>query len=158
MALKDYAIRTHTISIDKKTDFTVRGISFEDVTRLVNKHGPVAAMAYAKFTAAKTEHDLRPEVVGLLLNEVLTQFPEALAEMIAIAADEPDSAGTVARLPVGVQLDAVEKIIDLTFTGESDIKKLVEIVTRMALRVQGGVESLTNSIPSGSGNGAFAVR
>ena len=41
MGLRDYELPTETVKIDDKTDFTVRGISFEDISRLVLKHGPV---------------------------------------------------------------------------------------------------------------------
>lgn len=158
MGLRDYELPTETVEIDDKTDFTVRGISFEDITRLVLKHGPVCVLIYSKFTEAKSEAGLKPETLGHLLTTVLTEFPEAVGELIAIAADERDQVAKVMKLPVGVQFDAIEKIIRLTFTGEADVKKLVEIVTRMAEGVRASAEALNAPIPSGSGFGAFASK
>lgn len=156
MGLRDYELPTEAVKIDDKTSFTVRGVSFEDITRLVQKHGPVCVLVYTKFAEAKGKHGLRPETLGQLLTSVLHSFPEAVAEMIAIAADERDQVEKVIKLPVGVQFDAIEKIIRLTFAGESDLKKLVEIVTRMAEGVRVSAESLNTPIPSGNGFGAFA--
>lgn len=156
MGLRDYELPTETVKIDDKTNFTVRGVSFEDITRLVLKHGPVCVLVYAKFAEAKGGGGLKPETLGHLLTSVMTEFPEAVGEMIAIAADEPDQMTKVMKLPVGVQFDAIERIIRLTFTGEADVKKLVEIVTRMAEGIRASAESLNAPIPSGNGFGAFA--
>lgn len=157
MGLRDYELPTETVPINDKVSFTVRGISFEDITKLVNKHGPVLVLAYGKFTEMKGKHDLRPETLGLLVQSIITEFPDAVADMIAISAEEPGEAAKIRKLPIGVQFDAIEKIIRLTFTGEGDLKKLVEIVTRMAVGVKANVESLT-ATTSVSGGGAFASR
>ena len=151
MGLRDYELPTLTVTINAKTSFDVRGIAFEDITRLVNKHGPVCVLIYSKFTEAKTKHGLRPETVGQLLTLAMGQFPEAVAELIALAADEPDMTAKVQRLPIGVQLDAIEKVISLTFSGEADVKKLVETVTRMAEGVTASLQSLQTASVNGSG-------
>jgi hypothetical protein len=151
MGLRDYELPTLKVTIDANTSFDVRGISFEDITRLVNKHGPVCVLIYTKFTEAKTKHGLRPETVGQLLTLAMQQFPEAVAELIALSADEPDMTAKVQRLPIGVQLDAIEKVIGLTFSGEADVKKLVETVTRMAEGVTASLQNLQTASANGSG-------
>jgi hypothetical protein len=158
MGLRDYELPSETVKIDEKGSFLVRGISFEDISRLVQAHGPVLAMVYAKFTTLKDGEGLRPETLGKLVTSVMDQFPEAVADMIAIAAEERDQAAKIRRLPVGVQLDAIEKIIRLTFSGEAELKKVVEIVTRMAQGVQGAMTSLNAPIASSNGAGAFASK
>ena len=155
MGLRDYAVPTATIKIDEKTDFLVRGISFEDMTKIVIRHGPMCVMAYQEFTEFKGKHGLRPEALGHFVTTGVGKFPEAIVDIIAIAADE-DSAevrAIIRKLPVGVQIDAIHNIVGLTFAGEADVKKLVEIVTRMAVSVKDEIIALTE--PSGSGNGAF---
>ncbi|HRJ64404.1 hypothetical protein [uncultured Brevundimonas sp.] len=156
MGLRDYELPTMTVNIDAANSFDVRGIAFEDITRLVNKHGPVCVMIYTKFQQTKGEIGLRPESVGQLLSMAMGQFPEAVAELIAMAAGEPDMAAKVQRLPIGVQLDAIEKIIALTFSGEADVKKLVETVTRMAEGVTTSLQSLQTA--SANGSGGFVSR
>jgi len=151
MGLRDYELPSMKVIIDANNSFDVRGIAFEDITRLVNKHGPVCVMIYTKFQDAKGKHGLRPETVGQLLSMAMGQFPEAVAELIALAADEPDMTAKVQKLPIGVQLDAIEKIIALTFSGEADVKKLVETVTRMAEGVTASLHNLQTASASGSG-------
>jgi hypothetical protein len=158
MGLRDYELPTETVKIDDKTDFTVRGISVEDISRLVLKHGPVCVLVYTKFTEAKGLQGLRPETLGQLLTSVMSEFPEAIADLIATAADEHDQAAKVQKLPMGIQFDAIEKIIRLTFSGEADIKKLVETVTRMAEGVKRSADRLNAPIASGNGVGGFADR
>lgn len=158
MGLHDYQLPTERVDIDAKNHFTVRGVSFEDITKLVNKHGPVCVLIYTKFTESKGKHGLRPETIGQLISLAMGQFPDAVAEMIAIAAEEPETVSTVQRLPLGIQLDAIEKIVRLTFTGEADVKKLVETVTRMAGAVAANIDALNAPTTSDSGSGGFVSR
>lgn len=158
MGLKDYVVPTATISIDQKTEFTVRGISFDDMTKIVMRHGPMCAMAYQEFTEFKGKHGMRPEALGHFVTTALGRFPEAVVDIIAVASDEPgdEVRGIIRRLPVGVQIEAIHNIVGLTFAGEADVKKLVEIVTRMATAVTAEIKGLTTPPTlSGSGDGAF---
>lgn len=155
MGLRDYEIPTLSVPINEKVSFDVRGISFEDISRLVQRHGPVCVMVYQQFVESKVKFGLRPEVLGQLLTMAMEKFPDAVSEMIALAADDMEQIAKVRKLPVGVQIDAIYKIIGLTFTSEADVKKLVEIVTRMAVSVTANMNSLTGQTPSDSGNGSF---
>lgn len=155
MGLRDYEIPALSVPITEKVSFDVRGISFEDISRLVQRHGPVCVMVYQQFVESKVKFGLRPEVLGQLLTMAMEKFPDAVSEMIALAADDVEQIAKVRKLPVGVQIDAIYKIIGLTFTSEADVKKLVEIVTRMAVSVTANMKSLTDQTPSDSGNGSF---
>lgn len=156
MALKDYVIPTHEVRIDSKSSFTVRGISFQDITQLVQDHGPALALAYAKFVVTKEDIGLRPETIGQIIHMVAGEFPEIVHSVIALAADEKDMQPIIAKLPIGVQMDALEKTVALTFSGEADIKKLVETITRMVQGVTTVSEKLTAPLtPTVNGSGAF---
>ena len=158
MGLRDYAVPMEKVDIDGKTSFDVRGISFEDMTKIVLRHGPMCVMMYQEFIQTKDKFGLRPEVLGQFISTSMVRFPEAVTDIIAIGADEdfPELREIVRKLPVVVQVDALSKIIGLTFTGEADVKKLVEIVTRMATQVRLNVERLTGQpTVSDSGNGSF---
>lgn len=157
MSLRDYAVPTELVDIDGKTSFAVRGISFEDLTKIVLRHGPLCVMIYQEFVDSKAKFGLRPEVLGQFISTSMSKFPEAVTDVIAIAADEdfPELREIVRRLPIGVQIDAIYKIVGLTFTGEADVKKLVEIVTGMAQSVTASLQSLTGPMASVSGSGSF---
>ncbi len=158
MGLRDYELPSEIVPIDEKNSFVVRGISFEDVTKLVNRYGPFLALIYTKIIEMKAKDDLRPETLGMLVQQAFAEFPDAVADLIAMAAEEPDQVQKIKRLPTGIQLDAIDKIMRLTFAGEGDIKKLVETVTRMVVGLKGGVDRLTAPTLSDSGIGAFASR
>ena len=57
-----------------------------------------------------------------------------------------------------MQLDAIEQIAGLTFTGEADVKKLVEIVTRMFEGTAKAATKLAAPIASVNGSGASASK
>lgn len=160
-SLSDYELPTEEVVIRPGASFRVGAISFEDISKIVAKHGPVAALIYQRFTETQTS-GLSPETVGNFVGSVVNEFPEAVAYMIATATGEPDVDAVqkvVNRLPVGVQLEAIEKIMSLTFVGEAEVKKLVETVTRMFMGVTGVVTNLTTvQTPSGRGNGSFASK
>ena len=165
MALRDYQVPREEVVAGGTTTFFVEGVSFNNLTQMVTTHGPGMAVLFGQFTEMKGA-GLKPEDLGLLVKLAMDQFPDLIADAIAISSGEltgdfekdNELRETVSKLPVGVQLDAVEKIIGLTFTAESDIKKLVETVTRMAQSVQTTVGKLTAPTPSRAGFGAFAVK
>lgn len=160
MSLRDYAVPTETVKIDNKTSFTVLGISFEDLSKIIVKHGPVCVMLYAQFIESKEANGLRPETLGQFISMGMTKFPEAVTDMIWIASGDeaPEVREIVRRLPVGVQIDAIQKIIGLTFTGEADVKKLVELITQMSESVTGVLNELNAPIVSNNGSGSFAAQ
>ena len=158
MGLRDYELPTEIIRIDDSMSFVVRGISFEDITRLVAKHGPVLTLVYSRFVELKGDHGLTPEALGGIVTSLVDQFPDVVADVIGIAAEERDQIEKVKRLPIGIQLDAIDKIVRLTFSGDAELKKVVETVTRMAQGVQGAMTRLGAPTASGGGSGSFASR
>jgi hypothetical protein len=168
MALRDYQVPREEVVVNETTTFSVEGISFNILTSLVNTHGPAMTVLFGQF-AEKKSGGIKPEDIGLLVKLGMDRFPALVGDIIAHASgeltgDRKEDAKLrdgISRLPVGPQLDAIEKIIRLTFTTESDVKKLVETVTRMAQSVQTTVGTLTAptlSKHSSNGSGAFAVR
>ncbi len=155
MGLKDYVPPTKTIALPGDNSMEVRGVSFADIAALASKHLHVMTFLYQKFVAEK-DAGFTAEGMGGLIVAAMNQFPEAVAELIARAADEPDLWQKVMVLPPATQAEAIEQIIGLTFIGEGDVKKLVEIVTRLLTASRETLDGLTMPIPSGSGSGAFA--
>jgi hypothetical protein len=144
MGLRSLRLPTETVEVPGSDSFAVRGLSLQDVTVLVRKHGPILTMLFEKF---KTQTgDLSPETVAALGTSLLETAPEVASEIIALAegSAEAEDVEGAARLPFPVQVDALEKIATLTFTSEAAIKKVVETVIRAAT----GVTSLTTSLKS----------
>lgn len=156
MPLRDYVVPSHTIMLDAKNSFTVRGISFTDLTALAAQHAPSLVIAYNSFVEARAAHGTRPESIGQIIHQVAAEFPDIVHSIIALASGEPGTEKIVADLPAGIQAEALERTVALTFAGEADIKKFVETITRMFQGVVMASEKLTAPLTTtDSGSGAF---
>jgi len=160
MSIADYEIPTETVPIDAKHSFTVRGVDFSDLSALAYRHGPVLGLLYSRVTKLNEKGSaFRPEDLGAMLTSSAREFPDLVADLIAVAADEPDQAKKIRKLRFPVQVDALHKIVGLTLIGEHELKKLLEIVAEAAEATTRAVKLATrptNSAPSGNGSGAFA--
>lgn len=142
MGLKDFVLPTLEVNLGTPdgASFSVRGVSLNDITELLSKHGPVMEQFYKKYSKGANQMD-----TGTAL---LKQAPDLVAQIIALAADEPDMAPSVKKMSVGIQQDALEKIAKLTFDASGGPKKFVETVMSLIQSTTSTMESLT---PSKSG-------
>lgn len=120
-------------------DFVVRGLSLNDVSILVQRHGKRLNELFQRFAE---QGDLTTETVAAFALPLLQSAPEIAAELIACAAGDPDDAEIAGRLPFPVQIDALEKIAILTFEAGGGPKKLLETVVRLAQGTTSLLESL----------------
>lgn len=154
MGLKDYVVPTRTIPLPGDQNMVVRGLSFNDISALVIDHGPRLLLVFnSVYEKAKAKTLTGGDVAGFI-QETLTRSPELVAQIIAMAADEPGQAAQAAKLPPVVQMEAMQEIVALTFVSEAEVKKLVEIVTK-AMEQTGDLMTTLNS-PSNGGSGASA--
>jgi hypothetical protein len=115
MALADYVVQKR-----KVTDFNgnviakVRGLNFEDISRLVRNHLTELTMV---FQSAATDGKLLPEELDLnaLLLKLVLQAPDTAGLMLALGCDEPDAVDKAKLLPAPLQLRILGEIINLTF-------------------------------------------
>lgn len=139
MALEDYEIATEEVSLPKGKSFSVRGIGLEDVTVLLRKRGPEIRTFFAKYSGSAAGKSGLPSGFSADLGmQLLDAAPKLVGEIIACAADEPAMADKAAKLPLNVQLEALEKIAALTFEAEGGPKKFFEAV----IRIMGGTTDL----------------
>lgn len=131
MAFEDFVLPTEEVQLPGGSTFAVRGLSLQDITLLISKHGPVMEEFFRRYSANEKANPLE---VGMGL---IAQAPGLVAQIIAIAADEPNKADTVLKFPLVVQQDALEKLSKLTFDANGGPKKFVEAVIRL-------VKSTTN--------------
>ena len=164
MGWTDYEEPTETVQIgtEKRPNLiSVRGLAFDDICRLARALAPVAALIYKRFMDEKAI-GFTPEGLSTLLTTGAAEFPEALAFVIGLATDDttPESLAKMRHLRMSVQAEFIQKIIALTFMTDSEIKKLVEIVTEMVAKTSDVLTmlNLPDEIPTGSGNGAFVSK
>lgn len=140
MSLRGFKPLTETVALPDGETFSVRGLSLEDISILLRHHYEPIRVLFDRYVGAASAEavtqTLGAEDVGPGLEDVfrdaLSMAPGLLADAIALGADEPDLADAARKLPVGVQIDAVEKVITLTLKAEGGVEKLTETVTRLA--------------------------
>lgn len=117
MALSDITLPTETISVGRAS-FSVRGLSFEDVTALIGKHQSALEELIDRYNQKGSD----AEVLQFLVRET----PSLTAQIIALASDEPDQELAARKLPMPKQIDALTAIAKLTFEEAGGVKKFVE--------------------------------
>ena len=120
-SLADLRLPTEEVEIPgQDVTITVRGLSLTDASEILRRHGEALTHIY-QTKVADSEDLPTPSVVAQAL---MLTAPQAVAEIIALANDNPQAVETVRRLPVPVQIDALSKIAALTFHSEAEVKKL----------------------------------
>lgn len=124
MGLKDLQLPRDTVEIPGGASFSVRGLSYVDLTQLLGKHGAVLSEFFQVIAGGDTQ--AMAEDFGLLAGRVVMEAPALAADVIALASDEPDAFEVVLRLPFPTQTEALSKIGKLTFATEEDVKKFLQ--------------------------------
>ncbi len=137
MALTDFVLPTVEVSFPGGS-FAVRGLSLEDVTKLLAAHGPLMEQFFAKYSGAPESTSALEVGMGLI-----NQAPLLVANIIALAADEEHLVERVRKLPIATQQDALEKIARLTFDASGGPGKFVEAVIRLVSGTTNLMGSLT---------------
>lgn len=137
MSLKSFVIARSIIGDpeDPTQNFSVRGLNLNDLTRLLIDHAPAMMKLYADFVATKDGKGpsdmFTSEMVKDMLRKALGEAPELIFGLIAYASDEPDEIELASKLPVILQLEAMEQIVLLSIRSEAELKKLQEMVLRI---------------------------
>lgn len=139
MGLKDLKIPEAIIETPGG-EFAVRGLSLDDLAWLVRRHGDTMSKVFNDFVASDAE--LTSDSVAGFLLPLVESMPGLVSEVIACGAGDAEEATLVRRLPFLVQIDALEKVIDLSFDAAGGPKKLAETVVRLARGTTGLLESL----------------
>lgn len=105
--------------------FTVRGIGLDSIAYLMNTgNRDELESAVASLEAIfEAKGDAGALQAGLM--SLVTQLPALCAKVVALAAGEPDEWEKVLKLPLPVQLEAVNAIGRLTFDGEDSIRSFM---------------------------------
>lgn len=145
MGLTAFQPKTEKVEIPGGDHFVVRGLALEDLTVLLRTHYNTVERLYERYVgesaAAYALQHIEDEagiagldisgVKGVVL-ESIDAAPALIGDVIARAADEHEHPELARLLPIGVQIDATEKIIRLTLEAEGGLEKLVESVRTIA--------------------------
>lgn len=132
--MTEFFISTETIEWgpeNKRNKIIVRGLSFEDFTTLFKTYGKETDQIFKFIEGVQTggTADFDAKAFG---TDLIMQAPKAVANLIALAADMPDRATQVARIPLPVQVRAMEAIYRMTVEEAGGIYDFLALVLRIA--------------------------
>ena len=111
MSLRDLVDRKSEIEGPDGLSFQVRGLSLEDIVLLLENHKEALTHIFGSETGAD-------------MTELIKSFPGFVAAAIAYAADEHELEETVRKLPVGIQLRAIQEVWELSSLDVASVGKL----------------------------------
>lgn len=122
--------------------FAVRGLSLDDIAYLVSRNKASLTALYDEFQDAggSSTGDLSAVIVP-----AIQTAPRLVAEIVACAAGDADDWEVARQFPFPVQVEALEHILNLTFSSEGGPKKVLEAVVRLAQGTTGLLNTLTEA-------------
>jgi hypothetical protein len=129
MSLKDFIIATEVVAF-RGGSIELRGLALNDVTALIRNHLADLNRLFDMYDDEETRASALAEAARFALT-LVQESPAVVAKMIALCSDEPEHEATAARLPIPVQVEAVRKIIELTFEEAGGAKKFLDSVTSL---------------------------
>lgn len=139
MGLSAFTPKTDTVQFPGG-EFAVRGLSLEDFTVLLRDyHKPLSAL-FDRYVAEAALEKADADAGGLLalgdmkgvVLDAVSLAPGLIGDCIARAAGEVENPHLTRTLPLGVQIDAITKVVTLTLEAEGGVEKLLETVSTLA--------------------------
>lgn len=134
MALADYSPERVAIGF-KGGSFQVRGLSLDDVSVLMKDH-----LADLDELLVLYSRNVDPQMTVAATAQyavtLVREAPSLVANVIALASDEPDAIDNARRLPLPTQVDALKAIGQLTFEEAGGAKKFFESLKELVMRVR----------------------
>lgn len=130
MSIADYKPATLDVSVRGLTEpMKVRGLSLDDIAVLMNEH--LVDINYLFDVYSNAPVGAGPLATAQFATTLATNAPALVANTIALAADEPGAASAIRRMPLPVQVDALIKIVQLTFDEAGGARKFFESLTML---------------------------
>lgn len=161
MALHSIVIPRKEVPLADGQSFTVSGVSANQVFTLYQRHREDLTSVFDRFAGRSPSE---PNEVLNSLEGIISQFPVLVGEVIALSSGyHPDDATFTdeatktkwqaafeasVMLPLPVQVDALYKIADLTFSPDMPAKKFFSLLVGMIQQANG----TTTTLDSGSEN------
>lgn len=132
----DFKTPVTTIESQGKPVIDVRGLSFVDISLLINSHRADMEKLFAMYKEfqRKDGGDLVGDALVMRYGfELLNEAPGILANIIALGADETDRVEQISRLPATVQIDSLVAIFKMTIEDFGGVKKMMATLWETAL-------------------------
>lgn len=134
MALATYVPVSHEHTLRDGSVISVTGLSLNHIARLINHHFEDIEALFDLFQNLDRTHngDLGSIVAGLI-----SDAPGFVANVIALAANEPEAAPQAEKLPFPLQLTLLTQIAELTFEDVGGVKKGMETIAALLIQMKG---------------------
>jgi len=142
--LSSYKPATSDIEMSNKQTITVRGLSVTDIGEIMGTHATLLNKLYQDHIVLADE--ATPPAVDVLIRALMTEAPEAMASIIAHAADEPEETETVLKMPGLDQIKILMAVAQLTFHSEDELKKVVEGLIGAMQAITGTMNTLSGPV------------
>lgn len=137
---KNFYTPTAAIQWNGETACEVRGISPDDITRLVAEDGELVARLVELVEGDVRKQGVTQDGAAQYLEQnaqrlfgfVLKQIPMLVAKLIALAADDDGAADQVRKWPVPLQFEIMRQIAILTFVDADGFRKFLGNVMGLA--------------------------
>lgn len=130
MALADYTPVRAPVEF-KGGSFDVRGLSLEDVSVLMRSHLPDVEAIIDLMAKGNAGGEFDVTSVMEHAITIVKEAPGLAANLIALAADDPDNVDKARSMPLPLQVRAIEKICEVTFEEAGGPKKFFESLVRL---------------------------
>lgn len=131
MALSDFTPERITVEYKGKPLMKVRGLNLDDVSLLVQTHLADLQRLYELVQDGSQNLFERLNADGFVI-KLIGDMPVLAANLIAIAADEPENFAQARTLPLPLQVMVVRTIVSLTFEDFGGPKAFVALVRELA--------------------------
>jgi len=157
MALSDYKPESRQVSVKGKPLFVVEGLSLDTLAVLVKTHMPDFDAIFEIVMAGEKANEPFADHLQRVSQSIVMQAPGLAANIIAIASTEElteDLVRSARSLPFPVQVDALMNIGELTFEEVGGIKKAMESLMALLMRLRtkplGQKDAMETPTPSSS--------
>lgn len=124
MGLQNYKPPRHEFDLGAENEpMSVRGLDLQSISVLIHHHLPDAEALFDLF--ANRVQLGTSDFQGLIMG-IISDAPGFAANVIAMAADEPEAGPQVETMPFPLQVQIIEKIGELTFKDVGGLKKGLE--------------------------------
>lgn len=157
MSLRDYVIATRSIKLPREQSLSIRALGFDDIQHLLINRGGLVDKALQLFDASGFKQDASDAEVRTFGASLLATLPELVAEIIAVAADEPELADKARRLPAPVQLEALMGAYELTFAEPDSVKNFFDRLASLMTSIPRPAMAVVNKNRQGGLNASGAT-
>ncbi len=124
MSLSAYKPETRVVMLGAQA-VEVRGLGLDAISVLVREHFPDLDSLIDLFK--KGDNFDFSDMAAIALS-IASRAPGLSANIIALAADEPESASNAMKIPAPSQVKLLVEIFEITFTEVGGVKKAMEMI------------------------------